>query len=131
MTRYVTAGDALSIHEWLTGRDLQLRDFGLLESAIMRPQATVFGEDAFQSLHEKAAALLHGLIKSHAFVDGNKRTAWATTDTFYKMNDYELCGEAGDVVYVCMEVAEDRIEVADLAQILKALALPLDLPPLE
>ncbi|WP_155769446.1 Fic family protein [Mycobacterium asiaticum] len=49
---------------------------GLLESAVLRPQATTFGDDAYPTTHEKAAALLHSLTRNHPFVDGNKRTAW-------------------------------------------------------
>ena len=60
----------------LTGSPDQLRDFGILDGAVMRPQASAFGEDAFPSIHEKAAALLHSLARNHPFVTANKRPAW-------------------------------------------------------
>jgi death-on-curing protein len=53
----------------------ELRDRGLLESAVARPFQSAFGEDAYPSIHEKAAALFHSLIANHPFSDGNKRTA--------------------------------------------------------
>ena len=54
-----------------------VRDYGLLESALGRPQATAFGADAYADIHEKAAALLHSLARNHALVDGNKHLALA------------------------------------------------------
>lgn len=49
----------------------------MLQSAVARPKAGVFGEDAYSTLDDKTAALLHSLARNDAFVDGNKRTAWA------------------------------------------------------
>ena len=89
MTFYLTASDILGINRNFEGPD-QLRDFGLLDGAVMRPQASAFGEDAFPTVHEKAAALLHGLARNHPFVNGNKRTAWAATSMFYMVNSYNL-----------------------------------------
>lgn len=67
-----------------------IRDVGLIESACMRPQATAFGEDAYPTIWEKAAALLQSLARNHAFVDGNKRTAWMATVTFLRANGHQL-----------------------------------------
>lgn len=67
-----------------------LRDVGLLESAVLRPQATFGGEDLYPTLFEKAAALMHSLLKNHQFVDGNKRTAYASTGVFLELNGYQL-----------------------------------------
>jgi death-on-curing protein len=57
-----------------------------LDAAVARPQASVFGEDAYPSLAEKAAALLESLVIGHAFVDGNKRIGFAAMATFLKLN---------------------------------------------
>jgi death on curing protein len=67
-----------------------LADVGLLESACGRPQASAFGEDAYPSIWEKAAALMHSLACNHAFADGNKRTAWTATMTFLEVNGHAL-----------------------------------------
>ncbi len=67
-----------------------IRDAGLIESACGRPQATAFGEDAYPSIWEKAAALLQSLARNHAFVDGNKRTAWMATVVFLEINGHPL-----------------------------------------
>lgn len=79
MTLYLSAADVLRFNERFVGPD-GLRDFGLLDAAVTRPQVSAFGEDAFPTVHEKASALLHGLARNHPFVDGNKRTAWSATN---------------------------------------------------
>jgi death-on-curing protein len=58
----------------------------LLESALARPRASVFGQDAYPDLHLKAAALLHSPARNHALVDGNKRLAWTACRTFLAIN---------------------------------------------
>ncbi len=72
--RYLSPSEVIGINEQEVGTDL-LADFGLLEAAVLRPQQTMFGADAYPDLHTKAAAMVHSLIRNHPFVDGNKRTA--------------------------------------------------------
>jgi death on curing protein len=79
----------LAVNQTLTGDGL-VRDAGALASAIARPQATVFGDDAYPTIWEKAAALLQSLACNHAFVEGNKRTAWVATATFLDVNGNPL-----------------------------------------
>jgi death on curing protein len=81
--------------------EVQVRDIGLLESALARPRATAFGEDAYPSIHSKAAALLHSLARTRALVDGNKHLALAGTIAFYGLNGIRLTlsnDEAYDLV---------------------------------
>jgi len=68
----------------------EIRDRGLLQSAVLRPQATAFGEDAYADIHDKAAALVHSLARNHALVDGNKRLSLAALIAFYGMNGIRL-----------------------------------------
>lgn len=70
--------------------DPVVRDYGLLESALGRPRASAFGEDAYPGIHEKAAALMHSIARNHALVDGNKRLALAATIAFLGMNGIRL-----------------------------------------
>jgi death on curing protein len=79
----------------------ELRDVGLLEAAAARPRATAFGENAYPSSHDKAAALLHSTVRNHALVDGNKRLGLAAVIAFYGMNGHRLTltnDEAHDLV---------------------------------
>ncbi len=83
------------------GTDPVVRDYGMLESALARPQASAFGEDAYPTIHEKAASLLHSLARNHALVDGNKRLALAATIAFLGINGIRLTltnDEAYDLV---------------------------------
>jgi death-on-curing protein len=68
----------------------EIRDRGLLEPAVMRPQATAFGEDAYREIHEKAAALVHSLARNRALAAGNKRLSLAVLIAFYGMNGVQL-----------------------------------------
>lgn len=63
-----------------------VRDFGLLDAAVNRPRASVFGQDAYPDLWSKAAALLHSIASSHPLLDGNKRLAWHATVVFLALN---------------------------------------------
>lgn len=87
---YLDLDGLLLIAERSTGAPPEIRDVGLLESALARPQASAFGEDAYDGIHEKAAALMHSVARNHALVDGNKRLAFAATVAFYGINGLRL-----------------------------------------
>ena len=97
--------------------DVQVRDVGLLQSALARPRSTAFGEDAYPSIHQKAAALLHSLARTQALVDGNKRLALAGTIAFYGLNGFRLTlstDEAYDLVIAVATGELDDVEaIAD------------------
>ncbi len=88
ITFYPTLAETLELHSRLIqrfgGKD-GVRDLGLLESALMRPQTGYY-----KSLSLEGAALLQSLTQNHAFIDGNKRVAFATTAIFLRMNGYRL-----------------------------------------
>ena len=86
MTEYLDLEDLLEIARQAVAKDVVVRDYGLLESALARPRASVFGQDAYPDLHLKAAALLHSLARNHALVDGNKRLTWTACRTFLAIN---------------------------------------------
>jgi death-on-curing protein len=91
VTLYPTLAEVLSLHEVLIrrfGGSGGVRDLGLLESALMRPQTGYY-----KSLSLQAAALLQSLCQNHAFVDGNKRVAFAVTAIFLRMNGFRLSVE--------------------------------------
>lgn len=83
---YLTLPELLHVAVRALGNEPAVRDYGLLESALARPQAAAFGQDAYPDLDAKAAALLHSLARNHALTDGNKRLSLATTIAFYGVN---------------------------------------------
>jgi len=96
MIDYLTLDDVLAAAEAHLGYPAEVGDYGLLESAIARPQATVFGENAYLTIHEKAAALLQSLATNHALIDGNKRTAFVATALFYALNSLHVTAGAAE-----------------------------------
>jgi death on curing protein len=92
------------------GTEPEVRDYGLLESALARPQTSAFGEDAYSGIHEKAAALLHSLARNHALVDGNKRLALAATIAFYGMNGMRLTLTNDEAYDLVIDVATGRLD---------------------
>src|SRR6202158_924198 len=88
MTDYLTVAEVLAMHADLIehyGGTQGVRDQGLLEAALYRPQTGYY-----KDLIEEAAALWESLSQNHPFVDGNKRTAFAATYTFLVINGYEF-----------------------------------------
>jgi death on curing protein len=113
---FLDLDDLLHVAARTLGQEAPVRDHGLLESALARPQATVFGKDAYPTLEEKAAALLHSLARNHALVDGNKRLALAATIAFLGLNGRRLTLSNDEAYDLVMAVAAgDRQDVADLA----------------
>lgn len=94
MHLYITVEEALRIHEALLdafGGAVGVRDLGLLESALLRPQTGYYGD-----LVEEAAALWESLAMNHPFVDGNKRVAYAVTELFLQLNGTDVVAENND-----------------------------------
>ena len=95
MRDFLTLADVLAIHADQIGRyggTEGLRDPGLLEAALYRPQTGYYAD-----LIEEAAALWESLAQNHPFVDGNKRTAFAATYTFLAINGARLTADAQSI----------------------------------
>jgi death-on-curing protein len=89
---------------------VEIRDIGLLESAVMRPRTTVFGEDAYPSITDKAGALLHSVARNHALVDGNKRLALAATLAFLGINGLRLTLTNDEAYDLVIDVASGELD---------------------
>lgn len=116
--RYLTETEILALHsliiEGTTGSH-GVRDLGLLRSAVMRPQMTVGGADAFKDVFEKAAVYVDSIAKNHFFVDGNKRTAFVASSRFLYVNGYNLRASEGEVVAFMLRVIEERLDIQAIA----------------
>jgi death on curing protein len=120
---YLDLDDLMAAAEAFLGRRPEVRDYGLLESASARPQATVFGEDAYSTIHTKAAALMHSLASTRALVDGNKRLAWVSTRLFYGLNGWDIAATEDEKFELTMAVAEHEMDDIDkLAVVLRTMA---------
>ena len=97
-----------------------IRDAGLLAAAAGRPQVTVFGDDAYSTFEEKAAALLHSLVRNHALVDGNKRLAWSAARVFCLLNGRELTYTVDEAEDLMLSAASGQLDVPEIAAWLMA-----------
>lgn len=91
-----------------TGGAHGVRDIGLLQSAVARPQATFGGKD-LSDVFSKAAALVESLARNHPFVYGNKRTAIIATGIFLGMNDFQLEAPQKELVRFTLNMAVGKV----------------------
>ncbi len=105
MTRYLNVYEMIIINEEIIGKTSQLRDVDLLEAAVLRPSASAFGEDAYPTIVDKAAAMFHSLSRNHAFVDGNKRTSTVALIMFLHLNGYRVMWNPEDALQFIIGVA--------------------------
>jgi death-on-curing protein len=122
---FLTLPELLHIAIRTLGSEPAVRDYGLLEAALARPQATAFGHDAYPSMDAKVAALLHSLAKNHALLDGNKRLALAATIAFYGLNGRRLTLSNDEAYELITDVAAGKLDsVDDIAAILATATEP-------
>jgi len=116
---FPTLQETLELHEQLIlrfGGSAGVRDMGLLQSALLRPQTGYY-----DTLSMQAAALLQSLCQNHCFVDGNKRVAFACTAIFLRMNGYRLSVEpAAGESFMIDQVIQKKIAVEDIASWLES-----------
>jgi death on curing protein len=115
---FLTVEDLLEIAAGVLG-EVAVRDAGLLAAAAGRPRVTVFGADAYPTFEDKAAALLPSLVRNHAFVDGNKRVAWAAARIFCILNGRDLTYTVEDAQAMMLAAAAGTLEVQEIASWLR------------
>jgi len=106
--------------EYLTVQDLldlarrlgvgPVRDVGLLDSAAHRPRSEFMGQQAYETLAAKAAALMHSVAGNHALVDGNKRLALLSMVIFLRINGFELALSEDEAFDLTMAVAAGELD---------------------
>ncbi|NEC89680.1 type II toxin-antitoxin system death-on-curing family toxin [Streptomyces sp. SID12501] len=123
---YLSAEDVLDIAGLaVDDQQVVVRDAGLLESAVHRPSASMFGQEAYTDLFDKAAALLQSLAVNHPFLDGNKRTAWTSCVVFLALNDVQLRPDIDAAERLVIAVASGSVdEVKVISEVLRNLAEP-------
>lgn len=121
---YLDLEDLLHIAERVLG-NVEVRDLGLLEAAAARPSASAFGEDAYPSLHEKAAALIHSIARSHPLVDGNKRLALGAGIAFLGVNGLRLRMSNDESYDLIISIATSQLDdIPAIANVLARRAQP-------
>jgi death on curing protein len=120
---YLTLEDLFAMVERMFGTTRMVRDAGLLDASAYRPQATMFGDDLYPTIHLKAAALMESLVRNHPLIDGNKRLGFAATLVFYGLNGWRLqLPRADAAVDLVLGVAKGEVELHRLAATLESWA---------
>lgn len=122
MTEYLTLEDLVSLCRHLG--NLTVRDLGLLHSAAERPATSLYGVEAYPTIHEKAAALLQSLTRNHALVDGNKRVGWLGTVVFYGLNGFEFDAPDDAAFDLVIRVSTGNLDIAGAAAVLAGWVRP-------
>lgn len=113
---YLSVEDLLDIGRYSIP-DFRVRDFGLLQSAVLRPRLTIYGTEAYESFPEKVAALMHALAQNHALVDGNKRLAWAGGRAFCLINGKDIHINVDEAENLVMDIAKGIAGVKEITMV--------------
>ncbi|XPP27448.1 MAG: type II toxin-antitoxin system death-on-curing family toxin [Leucobacter sp.] len=115
--QYIELPQALAVSAWC---GFVVRDRGLLASALARPAAGLFGEDAYPALELKAAALASSIAQNHALVDGNKRFTLLLTAAFIEINGCSLTLTNDEMFELILSIAQRQLEIDAIAEVLGA-----------
>ena len=118
--RYLSPADLIAIHELLLSefggmRGITEAGFGRLEAAAATPQASMFGEDIYAGVAQKAAALCLAIVRSHPFSDGNKRVALVALDVALALNGARLSASHDQAYEAMMALARGEMGREELA----------------
>lgn len=117
--RYLTVRELLLIHSLLideSGGSHGVRDRNGIEAVIVLPQQSAFGKELYPTLFKKAAVYIRGIIQSHPFVDGNKRTGMAAANAFLELNGYEIVARRGEIYHFALRVAKEHLSLETIEQ---------------
>jgi len=120
--QYLSLEQVLAAHAALIkryGGSQGIFNQGLLESAVFRPQASAFGQEAYPTLFEKCACIGYSLIQNHPFIDGNKRTGFAAMHLMLLINGYDLTSTAKEEITMAENIASGKMQEPEIVQWLK------------
>jgi len=113
----LTVDEVIALHAKLTkvsGGSCELRDRGLLESAVYASEASFGDEEIYPTIIEKSARLAYALISNHAFVDGNKRIGVLIMLMTLKLNDVSLTYTQQELIALGLGSASGKLEYEDI-----------------
>lgn len=119
---FVEKRDVLEIHTDIIesfGGVIGVRDEGLLDSALAQPQTTFFGEFLHPTIFDQSAAYLYHIANNHPFIDGNKRTAFATMIAFLGINGYDLNLSQEEAYALVMLVAQGEMDKEEISAFIR------------
>ncbi|WP_411842420.1 type II toxin-antitoxin system death-on-curing family toxin [Salinicoccus sp. HZC-1] len=93
-----------------------VKDRNLLQSALGRPQQSVFGQDAYKTIWLKAAALFESLTQNHPFHNGNKRTGFASMKQFLWLNGFRFTASEEEAEYFTVHIVTEKPSIAEISE---------------
>jgi len=129
--RYLTVKEVEAINQYIIlkyspNEQIGVKDRSMLESAVYRPQASAFGEDAYPTVETKAAALFESLAQNHPFHNANKRTAFTSLTQFlyYNSYDFEMPNQKAQEDFT-VDIVNHKIEFEQISSIIKEYSFSL------
>ena len=120
----IIALNVIAIQKESQGEMIGVKNPSLLNSAVYRPQQTVYKEDAYGNLFEKATALFESIAKSHCFYSANKRTAFLALLQILAYNNYKLVMEEKEAVDFVVDVVNHKYNFEEIAEMIKTKSFP-------
>lgn len=123
-SRYLTVQEVIAINvamiqRYSPGEHIGVRNSGLLESAIHRPMSSAFGQDAYPTVYEKAAALFESLGQNHPFQNANKRTAFSALVIFLRYNGYLFIMDTKAAEDLTVDMVNHRYTLSELTNVIQ------------
>lgn len=116
--QYLISEEVIEINKLvtrLTGGAHGLREQELLESLVLKPQTMFSGDELYPDIHLKAAVLFEAITNYHVFVDGNKRTAFASMAALLNKNNLTLITTDKEIVKLCLATANKANDLSEIA----------------
>lgn len=122
--RYLSVQEVIAINvamiqRYSPGEQVGVKEPGLLQSAVHRPQSSVFGEDAYPSIFEKTAALFESLGQNHPFHNANKRTAFTAIVVFLRYNGLSFKMNAKEAEDFTVDMVNHHFDLQQSAEIIE------------
>jgi len=123
-SRYLSSQEVIAINvamiqRYSSGEQIGVKSSNLLESAVQRPMSSAFGEDAYPTIFEKAAALFESLGQNHPFQNANKRTAFAALVIYLRYNDYVFTMEAIKAEDFTVDMVNHKYSFTELVETIR------------
>ncbi|CAH1215924.1 hypothetical protein PAECIP111893_04057 [Paenibacillus plantiphilus] len=122
--RYLSVQEVIAIHvamiqKYSPSEHVGVKESGLLESAVLRPRSSAFGDDSYPSLFDKATAYFESLGMNHPFQNANKRTAFASLVIFLQLNGYRFVMNQQDAEDMTVDMVNHKYSFQELSTLIE------------
>ncbi|MGG4402114.1 type II toxin-antitoxin system death-on-curing family toxin [Paenibacillus amylolyticus] len=119
MTIFLSIEEVVAAHHFMMKKMNDTAQAAVKDSAINRPLQSLFRENTYPSIFDRATGLLESLVKNYCFNNGNKRSAYLVTKSFLRVNGYHLQMERKYAVEFMVNIAEGEYTIEKIVRLLK------------